>query len=245
MPLYWANTGTWSSTSADTVYWVPVTTTAYDLWRSQGTTTSSATADAYYYMPQSQQGRAVLAAYSGLGQQQAFRPQSPAVMMDTAERERIEAMREQNAYQRALAQHDEQEAARVARRIAMRGAEAEERRRRVDQQYAERDAARQRANDLLLQHLTPEQRETFVANGWFVVEGGKTKTRYRIRAVESMVANVDVLDNDLFRTDKVLHRLCGHVPTHKVPLGDQLLAQKMMLEFAENDFLRIANRHGP
>jgi hypothetical protein len=28
-----------------------------------------------------------------------------------------------------------------------------------------------------------------------------------------------------------------------VPMGDQLLAQKMMIEYSEPHFLRIANRH--
>jgi hypothetical protein len=91
-----------------------------------------------------------------------------------------------------------------------------------------------------MENLNPQQLRTFQKNGWFIVEGGKTKTKYRIRAIESMVANVDVLDR---LEEKMTHRLCGHVPTHKVPLGDQLLAQKMMLELSEDDFLRIANRH--
>lgn len=98
--------------------------------------------------------------------------------------------------------------------------------------------AKKRALDLLLENLTPEQQKTFEEKKWFVVEGGKSKTQYRIRAKDDLVANIDVIDGE-----RTKHRLCGHCNASKVPLGDQLLAQKVMLEFAEDDFLRVANRH--
>ena len=98
--------------------------------------------------------------------------------------------------------------------------------------------ARKRANELLLSQLTPEQRKTFKDNKWFVVEGGESKQRYRIRAVDHLVANIDVLDGE-----SVKHRLCAHADLATIPLGDQLLAQKMMIEAAEDEFLRVANRH--
>jgi hypothetical protein len=98
--------------------------------------------------------------------------------------------------------------------------------------------AQDRARDLLLAHLTPKQRRTFEENGWFVVEGGKTGRPYRIRAKEDLVANIDVVEDD-----RTLYRLCGHCGLKEVPLGDHLLAQKLMLEGAEEEFLRLANRH--
>jgi len=97
---------------------------------------------------------------------------------------------------------------------------------------------KERAINLLLEHLTPEQRETFRNNDWFVVDGGKSKTKYRIHSRGSLMANIDVI-----KDDKTLHRLCAHCDVHAIPLGDQLLAQKLMLEFDEDEFLRIANRH--
>lgn len=114
--------------------------------------------------------------------------------------------------------------------------------------------ARQRAKELLLEHLTEAQRETFTKNNWFVVEGGKTKTRYKIHAEPHMIGNIEVLEtvftidkkrkgDGVDKNERVKHRLCGHCDLAKIPLGDQLLAQKMMLEFAEDDFLAIANRH--
>jgi hypothetical protein len=103
---------------------------------------------------------------------------------------------------------------------------------------AHTDGAKQRALDLLLEHLTPAQRETFHKNSWFIVEG-RSMRQYRIHARGSLVANVDVLDSKM----KTIHRLCAHCDLHTIPLGDQLLAQKLMLEFDEDAFLQIANRH--
>lgn len=115
----------------------------------------------------------------------------------------------------------------------------------VEQQIAqqrelERHAhlAKERAQELLLSHLTPEQRSSVTAQGWFVVEGGKSKTKYRIRTAHA-AANIDVLDA---KGDKT-HRLCAHCRASEVPLGDQLLTQKLMLECDEDAFLKIANRH--
>ena len=103
---------------------------------------------------------------------------------------------------------------------------------------AHSDEAKKRALDLLLEHLTPAQRETFHKNSWFIVEG-RSMRRYRVNARGSLAGNVDVLDSNM----KTIHRLCAHCDIHSIPLGDQLLAQKLMLEFDEETFLRIANRH--
>lgn len=99
--------------------------------------------------------------------------------------------------------------------------------------------AQKRANELLLANLTPEQRQTFEEKKWFIVEGGKSRKRYRIRSIPHMVANIDVLGDG----ESISHKLCGHCDVREVPLADHLLAQKLMLEIAEDDFLCIANRH--
>jgi hypothetical protein len=106
----------------------------------------------------------------------------------------------------------------------------------VTQSHAE--AAKKRALELLIEHLSPEQKKTFEEKKWFVVEGGRSKTQYRIRAQDHLIANIDVME-----AGRTKHKLCGHCDIRKVPLGDQLLAQKMMLEFSEDDFLKVANRH--
>lgn len=110
-----------------------------------------------------------------------------------------------------------------------------------NRQAAERTAAaqtaRERALGLLLGKLTPEQRRTFDVNGWFIVEGSRTKTKYRIRK-SGYQGNIDVLDVN----NRVTYRLCVHC-AHDIPLEDHLLSQKIMLELAEDDIVRLANRH--
>ena len=94
--------------------------------------------------------------------------------------------------------------------------------------------AERRAMDLLLEHLTSEQRRDFEASNSFVVEGGRTGTKYRLR--NHRVSNVDVLDGD-----RAAYRLCAHIG-QEFALGDHLLAQKIVLECDEDAFLSIANR---
>ena len=152
-----------------------------------------------------------------------------------------QARRDEALYRRALAECNEQEAARILRLIYQRERDVaaqhfalmEQQQRQLEQQQ-QRDVAQTRARELLLEHLTPDQRDTFIKKGWFIVQGGRTKTAYRIRG-DTLIANVDVIGGR--------HRLCAHARSGSVPMGDQLLAQKIMLELAEDDFLRIANRH--
>lgn len=155
--------------------------------------------------------------------------------------------REQQAYQKALEEHNEQEVARIKQLIDARELAEEDRRRRhaerelqIKEEAERAKVAQQRANDLLLAHLTPEQQKTFLDKGWFVIEGGESKTKYRIRSDTRLVANIDVFDK---AGEKVVHRLCAHPPVSACPLGDHLLAQKMILEIDEEAFLRVANVH--
>lgn len=143
---------------------------------------------------------------------------------------------DQELYERAVAEHDTQEAERIQRRIAERERVQQEREAQYREDQARRAAAIKVAHDLLLEHLTEAQRKTFAKNGWFVVEGGRSKTQYRIRS-GSIAGNIDVMSGK-----RATHRLCCHAPDHVMPHGDHLLAQKMMLEYAEDDFLKIANR---
>lgn len=124
---------------------------------------------------------------------------------------------------RLYLQPEEEIAAREAQRAARVQAEQK------------RSEAAERARELLLKHLTPEQRETYVSNGWFVVEGGRSKKRYRIHT-RTYAGNIDVLDGD-----KTEVRLCCHC-ADAIPQHDHHLAQKLMLEAAEDDFLRAAKR---
>ena len=123
-------------------------------------------------------------------------------------------------------------------------AEQAEQQRVANELYAQRaEAARiatERSRQLLLSHLTKQQRQTFESNLWFVVEGGRSKQRYRIHG-NSYSGNIHVLQRDLLG-DRATHRLCCHC-ADGVPLYDHLLAQKLHLQYDEDAFLRMANRH--
>lgn len=131
-----------------------------------------------------------------------------------------------------------------ARGVAFRIRTAEEKRlndERVARERAEyeerqrvRRAAEERARGLLMDHLTPEQQASLREHKWFLVIGGKTGHVYRIRDKPDLVANVDAIDDGC--------KLCAHA-RHDIPMGDQLLAQKLTIEFDEDHFLAKANRH--
>ena len=88
-----------------------------------------------------------------------------------------------------------------------------------------------RSLDLLMRCLTREQRAEFERFRTFTVRG-KSGRLYRI--TYATTANVEVV----MATGEVLSRLCAGpagVPTPAV-----MLAQKLMLETAEQEFIRIA-----
>lgn len=120
--------------------------------------------------------------------------------------------------------------AEAAQRERLRTYEEEQRRR-----HEVREAANKRAEELMLAHLTPAQREQIKTHGWFIVEGGRSKLNYTIRP-HAYAGNIEVLDANGRRS-----RLCCHVD-HTIPVFDNALAQKLMLEHDEDAFLRIANR---
>jgi hypothetical protein len=108
-------------------------------------------------------------------------------------------------------------------------------RERAEQAAKEMGEARKRAHALLLEHLTPAQRETFEKNKWFIVEGGKTGKRFKIFS-NGYAGNVHELDAH----DKMVNRLCCHANAG-IPLEDQLLTQKVLLEWDEEHFYKTAN----
>jgi len=124
----------------------------------------------------------------------------------------------------------EEVAAQEQRRIADR-----ERRVRYE---GERALARQRAQRLLGECLSPAQREELAARGYFTIEtldsASGERRRYRINRGRSR--NVQRVDD----TGRVLRPLCAH-PAIDCPDEDTMLAQKLWLETRESDFLRVAN----
>lgn len=106
-----------------------------------------------------------------------------------------------------------------------------------------------RSKQLLCDNLTPEQLAEFKKSGWFSVTGNATGTHYRIHS-STRNANVMVLKSGrkragLFRgSPETKSRLCflPCVGSVILPMGDVILAQKIMLENDESYVLKIAAR---
>jgi hypothetical protein len=95
--------------------------------------------------------------------------------------------------------------------------------------------ARTRARDLLREHLNETQREQFERAGSFVVVA-QSGRRYRIRTATTSNVRDEAEGADYcmqFRSDP---------QCLSIPLEDLLLAQKVLLECDEPQFLRIANK---
>ncbi len=99
-----------------------------------------------------------------------------------------------------------------------------------------RDQADKRAEQLLLAHLSPEQQRDWRRAQYFelITKGG----RYRL--YKGWAGNVALIGEN----GAEISRYCIH-PREVIPEADNLLAQKLMLELEEAEFLRIANRHPP
>ena len=116
--------------------------------------------------------------------------------------------------------------------LQRRAAYAAEQARLAAEQKRKKDEAIQRANDLLMMHLDEKQRRDWRLRQQFYVRSQSGK-RFRIRNLGSM--NIDEMDEG----DRVRANHCIVAPG--VPLPDQLLAQKLMLEHNEAEFMRVAN----
>lgn len=119
--------------------------------------------------------------------------------------------------------------------------EQQEARRRQDEEWRQRQAAQarerekanERAEKLLMEHLSPQQVDQLRVSGYFdVVVQGKT---YRIN--RGRAGNIQLLDPS---GRKATHRYCIH-PRELCPDADSMLAQKLLLEADEPTFLRTAN----
>lgn len=101
---------------------------------------------------------------------------------------------------------------------------------------AERQSARDRAERLLRENLSAKQKEELQAKGYFTLELLSKGQRKLYRIERGRSRNVRQVDD----SGRVLKTLCAH-PVAQVPDADTMLAQKFMLESAEEEFLRIAN----
>jgi hypothetical protein len=97
-----------------------------------------------------------------------------------------------------------------------------------------RKRAQRRADALVRELLTPAEFGTLQARGYLDVPSGITPGRvYRIPARQGLVTVIDA--------NKVVTRLCL-VPTRTVPEHELILVHKLLLEGAEAEYWRRANR---
>ncbi len=92
-----------------------------------------------------------------------------------------------------------------------------------------------RAKALLESVMDEEQRKEAAEKSQFHVRSSKGKV-FRIRTTHAS-GNVEEIDEK----GEAVARYCAH--PRGVPLGDQLLAQKLALETDEESFLKVANCH--
>jgi len=108
----------------------------------------------------------------------------------------------------------------------------EEQRRKADEAAREARAAKERAEVLLLRHLSPQQQEDLRTKNCFTVEVDGCK--YRIQ--RGSHGNVHMLGE---RADQIRKSFC--IQPRDCPEGDAMLAQKLMLEHDAEKFWKIAN----
>jgi hypothetical protein len=108
------------------------------------------------------------------------------------------------------------------------------RRSRISSDVGRREA-RQRAIQLLVENLSPSQREQYENHGHFDVIGGQTGKRYRIWHGSQM--NVELLDSK----GRCLCKLC-FMPRGCLGVGDVMLAQKIALELFESEVTKVASK---
>ena len=97
------------------------------------------------------------------------------------------------------------------------------------------EQAELKGRQLMLENLTPEQKQQYDRFGYFEVIGSKTGKRYRICHATSRNVYEIVKQNQLG---------AGHcfVPSGTLVAEDCMVAQKIMLENREDEALRMAVR---
>lgn len=117
-----------------------------------------------------------------------------------------------------------------------RAERGKERRLAADKVVEAKKIANGRADALLKSMLNDTQRKNLEEVSVFLVKS-ESERMFRIRRG----GGVDELNED----DKVIARYCIHHSWEdKLPVADTMLAQKLMLEMSEAEFMRIANRTG-
>jgi hypothetical protein len=99
------------------------------------------------------------------------------------------------------------------------------------------DAAKVRARNLLMQMLNADQKKELEEKNLFHLTVHSRDGSMKVYRIEyGYAGNVKLLGND----GQPVKRYCIHAD-YRLPYEDQMLAQKMLLEANEPEFLRIAN----
>ena len=93
-----------------------------------------------------------------------------------------------------------------------------------------------RSKEWLLEHLTDEQRADFESKKYFVVKGQKSGNSYRINTIASQM-NIRLMPQDGAHGGR---NLCVVSKDKNIPILDQVLMQKLMIETKEDEFLELA-----
>jgi hypothetical protein len=107
----------------------------------------------------------------------------------------------------------------------------------ADERVKTQQQAAEKAMQLLRENLSEKQKTALDKNGWFLVEGGKSKKTYRIYG-NRCAGNIHELCAE---RKKEIARYCVHAE-YSIPLGDQLLAQAICLRLDEEHIISRANK---
>jgi hypothetical protein len=113
--------------------------------------------------------------------------------------------------------------------------EIAEQERKIKEEQEARAAAKQRAKVLLMEHLDEEQKKSLEKDRKFIVHSCDKKRVYVIK--HGRAGNIELLNDEGIAVAK----FCIH-PAIQCPDEDTMLAQKLLLETNEAQFLKIANK---
>lgn len=91
-----------------------------------------------------------------------------------------------------------------------------------------------KAEELLVKNLSAEQKAEWAKGKFFMVTGGTTGVRYKL----TMHRTYGI---ETFLYGRKIGKLCVVTKDTRIPLCDQLLAQKLLIETDEKAFVALAN----
>lgn len=97
-----------------------------------------------------------------------------------------------------------------------------------------RNPADVKAEELLVKNLSAEQKKDWAKNKFFMVTGNTTGIAYKLTT--SRTYGIET-----FLYGRKIGKLCVVAKDKEIPICDQLLAQKLLIETDEKAFIALAN----